>query len=392
MSFRTLLLKLHLWLGLATGLVLAVVCFTGAALVFEEEIVHALYPGRYTVAAVGERRIPLDEAAARVREAVGGGNVTSVTVHADPTRTYELAAGRGRAFVDPYTGEVLATGVERPAFFTTMFGLHRWLLARDGWGKQIVGVSTIAFLFILVSGAVLWVPRTGAAWRARLSVAPLLRARTRWRRRNHDLHVVLGIYAAPVLFVLAFTGLAWSFTWFNDGIYKVTRSPKAPPAPESVSPPAADVVGFDAAYARARGEMAPARFHTVRLPADSTGAVTVSALPLAAVHDRATDALHLDRATGAVLRHDRFAEASLGVRVRRTFYPVHVGSIWGLPSRIVAFVACLLGASFPITGFVLWVAKWRQSRRRRVVAPNPARRPAEVPEWEPAAASARAEA
>ncbi len=369
MPLRTLALKAHRWIGLATGLVLTVVCLTGAILVFEDEIIQALHPERYEVA-VGARRVTLEAAAAAVRQAVPGAEVTSVTVRQDPTRPYELLDGRERAFVDPYTGTVLATGITRPPFFTAAFGLHRWMLAGDV-GKMIVGVSTLLFLVILVSGVIIWWPRNRAKLRARATVTALVARGTRWKRRNHDLHVVLGIYTAPVLFVLAFTGLAWSFEWFNDGIYTVTRSAKAPSAPESAAPSDGVRGTLDQALTHARMIIGPAEFYTVRLPSTAVGAVAVTALPVTAVHNRATDAVYFDRATGALLRHDRFSEASLGVRVRRTFYPVHVGSIWGMPSRIVAFVVCLLGASFPITGFILWLPKWwrgRTDRRRGVSA------------------------
>jgi uncharacterized iron-regulated membrane protein len=50
-----------------------------------------------------------------------------------------------------------------------------------------------------------------------------------------------------------------------------------------------------------------------------------------------------------------FSDRNLGAQVRATFRPVHVGSVWGLPSKIIAFIVCLLGTSFPITGVILWL-------------------------------------
>ena len=48
-----------------------------------------------------------------------------------------------------------------------------------------------------------------------------------------------------------------------------------------------------------------------------------------------------------------------GFRARRSIYPWHFGTIWGVPSKVVAFLACLLGATFPLTGFLMY----RASRR-----------------------------
>jgi uncharacterized iron-regulated membrane protein len=45
----------------------------------------------------------------------------------------------------------------RTTFFYSVFALHRWLLAGDT-GKLIVGISTSIFLFILITGIILWWP------------------------------------------------------------------------------------------------------------------------------------------------------------------------------------------------------------------------------------------
>ena len=42
--------------------------------------------------------------------------------------------------------------------FLSMFSLHRWLLIGDT-GKLITGISTSVFLFILITGIILWWPR-----------------------------------------------------------------------------------------------------------------------------------------------------------------------------------------------------------------------------------------
>jgi uncharacterized iron-regulated membrane protein len=41
---------------------------------------------------------------------------------------------------------------------------------------------------------------------------------------------------------------------------------------------------------------------------------------------------------------------------------VHVGSIWGLPSKIIAVIVCILGASFPVTGTILWLNRTRKKK------------------------------
>ena len=44
---RKLFGKIHLWLSLPVGIILSIICFSGAALVFEKEITQACNPHLY---------------------------------------------------------------------------------------------------------------------------------------------------------------------------------------------------------------------------------------------------------------------------------------------------------------------------------------------------------
>jgi len=271
--------------------------------------------------------------------------------------------GRGDiAYVNPYTGQLIATSAQKSPFFMTMFGLHRWLLVQDGPGKLIVGVSTVFFLFILLTGIILWWPKNKKILQQRLS----LKFSSGWKRINHDLHIVVGFYTAIFLFVFAFTGLAWSFEWFNDGIYKITNSDKKQP-----EPPLSQVAGnkspitFDDAYAVATTKVPNAEFYNLNSPKEPDAAFTVNFMPQNAVHERANGQLYLDQYSGKILGQLLFEDKNLGQRVRSTFYPVHVGSIGGLPGRIIAFISCIAGFTFPITGVILWLNRLKKNRKKK---------------------------
>jgi uncharacterized iron-regulated membrane protein len=98
----------------------------------------------------------------------------------------------------------------------------------------------------------------------------------------------------------------------------------------------------------------------VQAAKDSTEAITVSALRKDALHESATDAAYIDQYSGRLLGTLRFEERSLGARVRSSFKPIHTGSIWGTPSKILAFIVCLFGVSFPITGTILWLNRLKK--------------------------------
>jgi uncharacterized iron-regulated membrane protein len=43
-------------------------------------------------------------------------------------------------------------------------------------------------------------------------------------------------------------------------------------------------------------------------------------------------------------------------------YDIHIGSIFGLTGRIAMFLAVLIGASLPITGFYIW---WGRNNKKK---------------------------
>jgi uncharacterized iron-regulated membrane protein len=424
---KTFFRNIHLYLSLVSGLVIAVVCFTGAVLVFEKELEQGLHPERYYVAqpAPGTPRLSVEQMVAAVKAQAPKGKVAGVKLYADPLRTAEIslaggpggpggkegrgeggarangggehraggeAAARGgeqgsrsgqgegakggkgekggkgggeggrgpQYFVNPYTGAVVGPYVYRDSFFFTMMALHRGMVGGPV-GKLIVGVSTLMFLFIIATGIVLWWPATGKILRQRLTV----KWDASFKRLNHDLHIVLGFYSALFLFIFAFTGLAWSFEWFNNGIFAVTGSdPKGPEAPKSEVLVAGQKLGFDQAYSVARQQVPGALSYAISLPKDSAEAVRVMTTSANAAYEGATDELYLDQYTGKPLGQLAFQDRNLGQRVRRTFKPVHTGAIYGTPSKIVALIVCVLGVTFPVTGVIMWLNRLKKERKK----------------------------
>ena len=157
---RKFFAKVHLWLSIPFGIIIAIVCLTGAILVFEAEILELGYPSRYFVKEVkGEPLSPaalIESARQQLPDSV---RINGIRVSSDPRRTYQLVLPGKKAagFIDPYTGEV--TGMDDgQGFFLKMMRLHRWLLdeyKRDGsfsWGKSIVGYATLVLAIIIISG------------------------------------------------------------------------------------------------------------------------------------------------------------------------------------------------------------------------------------------------
>ena len=385
---------IHLWLSLAAGLVILICCLTGAILVFQKELEQTFYSERYFVEQQ-HNKLPAKALLDAVKKAQPSAKINSLKTYTDPARSAEInisitddhqkakdqqapgnknpGAPSGRppsftVFVNPYTAAILETYNPREGFFFQVMSLHRWLLGdSEGIGKTITGIATLIFLFILITGIILWWPKTNKILIQRLKI----KRNAGWKRFNHDLHIVLGFYSAIFLFIFSFTALAWSFEWFNNGIYTVTNSPVQPPAPpRSTYIPNQKTIDFDIALSAAKNTFTAVHYYNISKPKDSIAPIIVTALSNLAPHESAGDAVYIDQYSGKVLGTLRFSEKSLGSRVRSTFRPVHVGSIYGTPSKIIAFVVCLLGVSFPVTGIVMWVNRLRKKKHKRQSKPT----------------------
>ncbi len=358
--------NIHLYLSLVAGLIIMITCFTGAVLVFEDELEMWTNPSQYWVENQGQP-LPIDTLVSSLQSEYPKASITSLKVYSDPERSVELSGKGlpGKAYINPYTGKILNFYNYRDTIFYTNFALHRWMLSGD-FGKLIVGIATVIFLFILITGIVLWWPRNKQILKNRLKI----KTDGNWKRLNHDLHIVVGFYTAILLFIFAFTGLAWSFTWVNDGIYWVTNSSKErTKAPESNYYELAEPIGFDTALRSAKHELKDITypFLSISMPTDSVGAIRAQYLPDDATHVRDYGYIYLDQYTAEPVGKTSFSDYNLGRKVRTLFYPVHVGSILGLPGRVIAFIVCLLGTTFPITGFIMWINRLRKKKKSKLV-------------------------
>ena len=215
--------KIHLWLSIPFGIIIAIVCLTGAILVFETELLELCYPSRYFVKEVKGEPLPPDVLLSSARQQLPDSiQINGIRVSQNTKRTWQvvLPGKKSAAFINPYTAEI--TGIDDgQGFFMQMMRLHRWLLdsyKRDGsfsLGKAVVGYSTLAFAIILISGLVIWYPRNKKVLKNRLKI----KTKSGWHRFFYDLHVSGGFYATLLLLALALTGLTWSFGWYRDAFY-----------------------------------------------------------------------------------------------------------------------------------------------------------------------------
>lgn len=351
--------KIHLWLSVPFGLLITLICFSGAMLVFETEVMELCRRDLYYVEKVGSAPLPMGKVAEKVAATLPDSvSVTGVTASSAPERAWQVNLSKPRrasVYVDQYTGEIKGK-YERAPFFMTMFRLHRWLLDSmkpDGgifWGKMIVGTATLMFVFILISGIVIWWPRTKKALKNSLKIV----AGKGWRRFCYDLHVAGGMYTLVLLLVMALTGLTWSFSWYRTGFYKVfgvettqgSGGHGAPAQTAAHSP----FASWQKVYEELK-ELNPDYKQIIV----SKGSATVSFNRLG--NQRAADRYTFNPRSGEITGTTLYKDVDASGKIRGWIFSVHVGSWGGLATRILSFLSALVGASLPLTGYYLWIRR-----------------------------------
>jgi len=84
--------------------------------------------------------------------------------------------------------------------------------------------------------------------------------------------------------------------------------------------------------------------------------------------------LFIDRATGEILEDRYNSQTKIMYRLGSWNYPLHVGTIWGLPSKILWLVTCIILMTLPVTGVWMWWQR-RPTGRLRLPRRIDARRP-----------------
>ena len=369
--FRWVLFQLHWFFGITAGLVLAIVGLTGAVLSFEDDILEWMNPGVLTVEVRSDvPALTPQQLIDTVKAADPSAAVNSVTV-AEPGHPASVglapAGGQGRGrqvLLDPYTGAALGEPVGR-GFFQFNEQLHRNLVI-PGAGKVIVGISTIILIGLALSGLYL---RWPLLWkRLRVWFVPHFggRGRALW----WSIHAVFGTWVLVLYLVMSLTGLWWSFEWYRNGSSLLLtgkpavmqqggggRGGEAPPPPLAVSLDPAWTVFLE----RSGGAYQSASF---TLPRKEGDPVQVRYLPADAAHERASDQMKIDPATGAVLSHERFADKTTGEHIYSSVFPLHSGSYFGVVGLALWGLASLIMPVFFVTGWLLYLGRRKAKAKR----------------------------
>lgn len=373
MNFKKIIGKIHLWLGLSTGLVVFVVSLTGCLYAFQQEIQDATQPFRFSKVeetravlppsafeAVARKKLPKAHLHA-INYPAKGRSVEAIFYGFDPEHYYII-------YHNPYTAEVIHVQNMEETFFHWVLDGHYYLWLKPEIGQPITSYATLIFVFMLISGIVLWWPKNKAAAKQRFWFR--WKDATQWKRKNYDLHNILGFYSSFLLLIISVTGIFFGIQWFTYLIYTATGGEKDLLFSEPVSQkpivtdfkkPATDLV-----WEKMKAE------HPDALSLEVHAIESDSATIGANVNTRegvywSTDYRYFDQYTLKEVPtktvYGRLKDANTADKLIRMTYDIHTGGILGFAGKVLAFLLSVVATSLPVTGFYIWWGRRKKNSK-----------------------------
>lgn len=380
-TFRKILFWTHLSCGIIAAVGILTMSVTGVLLTYERQIKDLASRAAYVPESQRIERLSLDrlrDHAVELKPAAADG---SIVINADLGAPISFRAGRrGGMTLNPYTGgrmEPVAPWLDD--IFSAITGFHRWFnfSAEDrAIPRAIIGVSNLIFLFLIVSGLYLWVPRI-LNWRSLRSRLLLRKGLETASAKDFNWHHVFGVWSAVPLIVIVVSGSLFSYRWTGDLIFAAfgTERPSAADSRNGEdgderavegADDSANFLSLDELFASVSALEANWREISITLP--KGGQLTVSAIVDRGdgAQPQLRDTAIIDRSNGEILEVRSFASLPLNQRIRSTNRFLHTGQYFGLVGQTIAGLVSAFAVVMVWTGIALSWRRlvWPLTRRR----------------------------
>lgn len=381
--------KLHLWFGLSIGLIVFIVSLTGTMYVFKDEIQNQTRKDVIYIEPETIRPTPLpievlkEKVSSEIKEKYP---VSSVKISLDKNKSYEFlyyekdkkawnyfdeVKINQLVYVNPYSGKILGVYNEKYDLFPILKAIHWSLLLKTDWGKYVVGIPVVLFIIMLITGIILWWPKNKKAKKTRIWF-DWKNVKT-WKRKNYDLHNILGFYASFIALLLSLSGIYFSYPWVKNTFNMALSGAWELPKEKEVKSP-------DSLLKRNNAIFDLAAWETKRL---YSGSVSFR-IPLNGKNKKGKDLenvpvtvygedgkfsvrnqLIFDKYSGKLLINKPHQKLNNAEKYANANYDIHVGSYFGLFGKIIWFIAGLVCTSLPVTGFLIWLGRKKKKGIRK---------------------------
>jgi uncharacterized iron-regulated membrane protein len=373
--------KLHLWFGLSVGLIIFIVALTGTMYVFKDEIQSILRKDVIYVKAETITQQPLsievlkEKVSLEINEKFP---ISSVEIPLDRNKSYEFlyyekdkkgwnyfqeVRINKLVYVNQYTGQILGIYNEKYDLFPILKAIHWSLLLNSDWGKYVVGIPVVLFIIMLITGIILWWPQNKKMRKGRFSF-DWKNVKT-WKRKNYDLHNVLGFYASFIALLLGISGIYFAYPWVKNAFnFTLSGSLELPKEKEVKSPDsllAKNSAVFDLTVQETRKLYSGSSSFRIPLNGKNKKGKDLKNIPVSVYGEDGKFAIRnqlvFDKYSGKLLSNKPHQELNNAEKYANANYDIHTGSYFGIVGKIIWFLAGLICTSLPVTGFLVWLGK-----------------------------------
>jgi uncharacterized iron-regulated membrane protein len=364
---RKAIRKIHLWLGLVSGLVLSIVGITGSIYVFEPEL-NPTITNEYQT----EKQTTIYANDIEIAQAIEAQTNEKIESFQWPQRgretyMFKLFDDESWHYFDQTTGKVLK-GKEnfKSGFFAFILDLHMTLTLGE-IGYWITATSSLIFaLFMLTTGIYLWWPRV----KGRMKSSFKIKWNAKPKRFNYDLHNVTGFYFFIPLFLLGITGAAFHYydetKWVLDKI-TFTKAPEKSIWNDFHSDSTSTQTPLSISEALFEMQKHHPDYHKRNLwmTNESSGTLSFAYQKYKDVHSGADTRIFIkaDKYTGKLLAEEDPQKLSGGAYILSNWLlPIHFGEFGGIITRILWFIAGFIPALLTWTGVKIWLGRKKKQK------------------------------
>ncbi|HMK04197.1 MAG TPA: PepSY-associated TM helix domain-containing protein [Ferruginibacter sp.] len=348
---KNFIFYIHSVAGLVVGVFILLMSFSGAALVFHEQIDDIQIP---SVTANENKMLTVDDCYSLVQKQYPAAQVSHCVLPDNNSKclsffiydsSYKKGTRTMQVFLHPQTGDILKTrgGSDDVAnnFMSWLSAFHNsFHLGKTG--EWLLGSFSIIFLVSIITGLILFRKNIGAV---------LLFKKGVYRKNN--LHQLIGVYALLFNLMIGITGF-----WMQRYVFKKEFYAASTYTPVlKTSPPL--FFKFDSAYSALQKKHPGFAGAVIYFAQSKKGMTTIygSRSSNAYIHSKKYADLILLDSTGNLAGTRFINEIDASDRYDIINSQLHMGKFGGAGIKIIYFLFGLAGGFLSITGFLLWIKR-----------------------------------
>lgn len=356
--------RLHLYVGLILGVFISLVSFSGSLVVYKPEL-EKIGIAKIAFIEPQEKMISLDTLYKKIQTAYPDYSISNIVLYGGASQAINVRMSRPedkvrvQAYINQYTGEVLGADAYDDNFLQWVYDFHSNLFLGKT-GMTINSILGFLFIFLIITGLFMAFP-------SMKKLKSFFRFYTGKRLLNKmfDMHRLVGVFLAPVLLLIAFTGAYWGFKSAYHAFFEMLGSGPAIVHSPLIKENNDIEVSLDDIVIAAKKEFPSGTPTLIFFPKTSKNAFSVRMYSPGDYERTGSNHIYISPTTGEVVGTNLWKEKRGAEKLTRAMYFLHFGTFWGHFSRILWVLMGLAVPFLYFSGFMIWWNKKVIKKRKK---------------------------